>query len=239
MARMHGSQCRVYLGARDASDDLMSIDVKAEVETHESTTFAADGSKRFDAGLRGWSGELEAFYQPQSGGIGRQLEAVGDGTAGLGVLSIYDGDADAIGDTGVLGGEALFTSRGQPIKVNDLIKLSGSLQGVGRLGLVGKLLHVLDAETGDFTGDSLDNGASSAGGGRLNLHVTAATGEWTVSLEGSADDSDWSELAAVEEITAVGAHTVEVSGTVPRYLRIVGTEDSAGSLTFVGGFARY
>lgn len=239
MARQHGADVRVYLGARDASDDLMSIDLKADVETHDTTTFAADNAKRFDAGLRGWTGEIEAFYQPQSGGIGRQLEAIGDGTAGLGVLSVYDGDADAIGDAGYLGSEAIFTSRGQPIKINDLIKLSGSLQGSGRLGLHARLLHVLGAETVSFNGASLDNGASSANGGRANIHVTAVTGTWTFKVQHSTNDSVWADLITFAAVTAVGAQSIEVTGTINRYTRIIGTENVSGTVTLVGGLARY
>jgi hypothetical protein len=239
MARQHGKDIRVYLGGRDASDDLMSIDVKASVEVHDSTTFAAGGDKRFDIGLRSWTADVEAFYQPGTGGIGQQLEAIGSDAAGVGVLSIYDDDADAIGDTGILGSEAIFKSRGQPIRINDLIKLSGSLEGNGRLGLIGKLLHPHGSETVSFNGGSLDNGASSANGGRGSVHVTAVTGTWTLKVQHSTDNSVWSDLITFTAFSAAGAQTIEVTGTVNRYLRIIGTEDAAGTITFVGGFARY
>lgn len=239
MARMHGSDCRVYLGGRDASDDLMSIEPKATAETHESTSFASDGSKRFDGGLRAWTAELEALYQPQAGGIGRQLEAIGDGTAGLAVVSIFDGDADAIGDTGLLGSEAIFKSRGQPVKVNDLIKLSAALEGNGRLGLFGKLLHVHATRTVSFNGTSLDNGASSASGGRINVHVTSVSGTWTIKAQHAPDDSTWADLATFTAFTAIGAQSIEVAGTIDRYTRIIGTEDVSGTIVLVGGIARY
>lgn len=240
MARQHGKEVRIYLGERDASGDLASIDVTATADTHDATTFASADWKRFDPGLLGWTGKLEAFYDPASGGIGRQLEtALGNGTAGLGVLSIYDGDADAVGDTGVLGSEALFKSRMQPVRISDLIKLSGDLDGVGRLGLLGKLLLPHGAQTANFNGTSLDNGASSANGGRANIHVTAISGTWSFKVQHAPDDSTWADLVTFAAMTAVGAQTLEVSGTVDQYLRIIGTEDVAGSVTVVGGFARY
>ncbi len=240
MARQHGKDVRVYLGGRDASGDLVSIEVTAAVDTHDATTFASAGWKQFDPGLVGWTGKLEAFYDPASGGIGRQLEtALGANTAGLGVLSIFDGAANAVGDAGVIGSEALFKSRIQPIKVNDLIKLSGDLDGNGRLGLFGHLLLPHGTQTGSFDGASFDNGASSANGGRANLHVTSISGTWTFKVQDSPDDSTWADLIAFTAFTAIGAQSIEVTGTVDRYVRIIGTEDVAGTVVAVGGFARY
>jgi hypothetical protein len=46
-------------------------------------------------------------------------------------------------------------------------------------------------------------------------------------------------LITFTAFSAAGAQTIEVTGTVNRYLRIIGTEDAAGTITFVGGFARY
>jgi len=240
MARQHGKDVRIYLGGRDASGDLMSIDISATADTHDVTTFASADWKRFDPGLLGWSGKLEGFYDPASGGIGRQLEtALGSNTAGLGVLSIFDGDADAVGDTGVLGSEAIFKARQQPVAINDMVKLSGELEGNGRLGLNGKLLHPLAARTVTFNGSSLDNGASSANGGRANIHVTSITGTWTFKVQHSPDDSVWADLITFVAMTAIGAQTLEVSGTIDRYTRIIGTEDVSGAATIVGGLARY
>jgi hypothetical protein len=237
MARGHGKQVRVYLGSRDVSGDLSSIDITASAETHDRTTFASAGWKGFDGGLRSWNADFEAFYQPDVGGIGRQLEAVGDNTAGLGVLSVYDGDADAVGDYGWLGSEAVLASRGQPINVNDLIRLRGSLAGNGRAGMVARLLHPLGAESSTGNGSSVDNSASSANGGRANLHVTAATGSGTVICQHSADNSVWVDLITFTATAAATSETKEVDGTVNRYTRtrhVPGT-----SITYVMGLARY
>lgn len=236
--RAHGKDVRVYLGGRDASGDLMSIDPSATRDTHDATTFGtAAGWKRFDSGLYGWEAQLEAFYDPALGGIGRQLESIGVDTAGLGVLSLFDGGAAAVGDAGFLGSEAILTKRSTPIKVADLVKLAATLQGDGRAGLHGRLLHALAARTTAGQGASLDNGASSANGGRGNLHVTAATGAGVVKIQHSADGLSWSDLITFAAASALGAQSIEVSGTVEQFTRVDYAPGT--SLTFACGFARY
>lgn len=236
MARQHGKDVRVYYGSRDISDDLTSINAEATVEAPESTTLGQEWKRHDAGGLAGWTATLEGFYQPDSGGIGRQFE---DLLGTDGILSLYDGDADALGDAGVLFSAGVLKNRKQPINVNDLIKLSGEIQGNGRVGLHGRLLHPLGAETATGDTASLDNTASSGNGGRGTIHVTAATGTWTLKIQHSANDSTWADLITFTSVTGVTSQTVEVSGTVNRYLQLVFTEDSAGSCTFVGGFARY
>jgi hypothetical protein len=237
---MHGSQIRCYLGERDLSADVYQLDVAPLAEVHDTTTFADAGWRTADPGLFAWEGSLTGFYDPAAAGYGRQLEtALGSNTAGLGVLSLYEGDADAVGDAGVLGSEAVVAKRGQPVNVGDLVRLSATLRGNGRMGLFGKLLHPKSEDTVSTNGSSLDNSASSANGGRGNLHITAISGTWTIKIEHSANGSAWSTLIAFTQATAIGAQTVEVTGTVNRYLRATSTEDVAGSITFVCGFSRY
>lgn len=237
MARMHGSQCRVYIAERDASGDLTSVDVSAGVDTHDVTTFASAGWMEYAGGLGKAEVAVEGFYDPAVGGYGRQLEDL-LGTTG-GTISIYDGSADTLGDAGVLLPDGVLSKRGQPIKVSDFIKLSGTFTCTGRPGLQGRLLHPLATRTSTGTGSSYDNAASSANGGRANLHITAISGTWTIKVQHSPDGSAWSDLATFSGKTTAGGYTTEVTGTVNRYLRASYTEDVAGSITFVLGFARY
>ncbi len=238
MARMHGSQVRVYINGRDASGDLATVSPKPTAATHDTTTFAAGGWVQSDAGLLGCDCGIEAFYDPAAGGIGQQLEAIG----GAFVVSIFDGDANAIGDSGILLPAGPLETRETPIGVTDMVKLTGNVKGNGRPGLFAKLLHPLGAETGSGNGASLDNTASSASGGRATLHVTGITGTWTVTVQHSANNADWADLVTFTQVAEAGgitAETKEVSGDVNRYLRVAQTEDVAGTLTFVVGFARY
>ena len=237
MARMHGSDVRVYLGDRDASGDLSLISPRMAADVHSVTTFSSNGWKESDPGLVGWSVGLEGFYDPAASGYGRQLEDLLGTTRGI--VSIYDDDADAIGDKGWLSSDSVLTERAEPVSVADLIRLNGTLQGSGRAGLDGRLLHVSGEETITGNSSSLDGTASSANGGRANLHILAITGTWTIKVQDSTDDSAWNDLATFSSQTATTALTSEGTGTVDRYLRAEFTEDVAGSITFVLGFARY
>ena len=239
MARLHGHLCRAYLGARDISGDIASINPTFSAAAHDATTLGNEYIVN-DPGLKSWECSMDGFYDPAAGGVGRQFEDL-LGAVG-GVLSIYDGSADAIGDTGILCSDGVLTQRSQPINVADLIKLSGTLvaaTGGANVGLYGKLLHPLGEETGTGTEASLNHGGSTANGGRANLHITAITGTWTIKVEHSANDIAWADLATFSSKTAIGGSTLEVSGTVNQYLRASATEDVAGSATFVLGFARY
>jgi hypothetical protein len=238
LARIHGFACRVYLGERDISGDIISVAPKFGVATHDSTTFASGGWAESDAGLLNWTAEMEGFYDPAAGGIVEQLD---DLIGSEGVLSIYDGEANSIGDTGVLLSEGILENMSEPKTVSDLMKLSGTLKGNGRPGVYGKLLHPNGEETITGVEASLDNAASSADGGRATLHVLAITGTWTIAVEESSDDDTDAFEAKAEfaGITTPGAYTMEVTGTVERYLRASHTEDVAGSITYVLGFARY
>lgn len=234
MPRVHGKDVRVYLGTRDASGDLSSIDMQSMVETHDRTVFNNVDWKSFDPGLFSWTASFDAFYQPDAGGIGRQLEAVGDSF----ILSVYDGDADGVGDAGYLGSAGVLQQRGQPMSVGDLIKLSGSLTGSGRAAPNGRLLHPLATRTTGANGTSYDNSASSANGGRGNLHVTTyGSGTWTLKVQHSADNSTFADLITFSSVTGLTSETAEVSGTVNRYLRA--TWSGTGSAAFVIGFGRY
>jgi hypothetical protein len=121
--------------------------------------------------------------------------------------------------------------------VADLVKLGGTLKGNGRPGLMARLLHPLGAETGAGSGTSVDNAASSANGGRGNLHVTAATGSGTVKVQHSTDNAVWADLVTFTAATGATSETKEVTGTVNRYLRA--NHAPGTSITYVLGFARY
>lgn len=237
MVRMHGKNCRAYMYGSDINAYASAISLAAAADTHDRTTFADAGVHTSDPGLLGWTGSLEAFYDSAGG-----LFVIGEvvvGSGAFGLLSVYDGNADAVGDKGVLTSNAVGTLRGLPFKVADLTRENFTLQGTGRIGLDGVLLHPSGAETGTGTGASVDNAASSANGGRGNLHVIAVSGTWTLKVQHSTDDSVWADLVTFTSATSIFGETKEVAGTVNRYLRATWTEDVPGTITFVLGFARY
>lgn len=243
MARIHGSVCRVYWAQLDLSGEIGSIDVAATADTHDRTTFADAGVHTSDPGLLGWTATFEGFYDAASGTLARGMESnLGLSGTGVGILSIFDGNADAVGDRGILGSEGVLTQRGQPARVADLVRLSGAFAARGRVGIHAVLLHPNGLETVTGTGTSVNNGASSANGGRGNFHILppdSVTGTWTLKVQHSTNDSVWSDLITFTQIGATWTQSVEVTGTVNQYLRASWTEDASGSIRFVMGFARY
>lgn len=239
MSRQHGKDTRVYLDGRDASGDLTQIEPTIAADMHDVTTFGQEW-KVGDPGLLGWELAYTGFYDPAAAGFTLQMDALIGGP--IKALSIFTSDADAIGDTGLLFGPGILKEQGEPMTVADMVKETGSIQGVGRVGAYGKLLRVLAQDTVSTNGASLNNTGSSANGGRGNLHVTAVTGTWTIKIEESADNSNWNTLITFTAVAAAGGPTgesKEVTGAVKQYLRVTSTEDVAGSITFAVGFARY
>lgn len=241
MARSFGKDIRVYLGSRDVSGDLTTITINAMADTEDSTTFNNLGAHGFDAGLYGWEADVAGFYDGAAAGFGRQLETL-LGAAG-GVISVYDDLADAIGDKGILLSDGILSKRNQPIQVASLIKLTGSFKAAGnsaRPGLYGVLLQPLALKSATSAAASFDSGASSANGGRANFHVTAVTGTGgAIAISDSPDNVTFTDRCLLVGVVATGGYTVEMTGTVQRYLKADWTINGASSLTFVAGFARY
>lgn len=244
MARMHGKDVRVYLGKRDVSGDLVSIDVSASAETHDITTFASADHRQAKAGLQMWEASFAALYEteaaPNVTTIGRQLESlIGVNTAGAAVVSVYVDDANSPGNTGWLGGEATLTKMSQPVSVADLIKITATLQGNGGFGLNAALLSPLATVSTTTNGSSVDNGVATTAGYRANLHVTSVTGTGgTIKVQHSSDNTVWVDLTTFAAVTAATSETRNATGTVNRYARAVATINASSSVTFVVGIAR-
>lgn len=245
MARFHGSDCRVYLGYRDASADLVSVDVTATAEPVDVTTFGSNNWRSVDPGLASWEGSFSGFWETNTGAsattIERQIEnMLASDTAGRSLMSVYLGDADAVGDTGYLTSEAVLSKWASPIAVADLIKVTGTLKGNGRLGVDAVLLHPTGTDSTSANGSTFDGSALSSNGGRANLHVTAATGTGgIIKVQHSTNGSVWVDLITFTTTSTTTAETKTVTGTVNRYLRYISTINATSSLTFVVGFARY
>jgi len=245
VARLHGKDARVYLGGRDISGDIVSVDLSPSAETHDVTTFASSGWRAFDPGLGAWEASFSGFYQTNAGAtsttIGRQLEDIlGVNTTGASVLSIWLDSADAVGDSGFLASDAVASKIGEAIAIGDLIKSTATLKGTGRAALDARLLHPLATDSTSANGTSYDNAASSSNGGRANLHITAATGTGgVVKVQHSTNNSTWVDLVTFTTAAAIGCQTGTVTGTVNRYVRSISTINSSSSLTYVAGFARY
>lgn len=252
MSRLHGKDVRVYLGEYDRSSDLMEISFDLSGVVHERTTFGDAGVDTYDPGIPGYEVTAGAFYQPQSGGIGRQLESL----LSAFVLTIAGGAADAVGDPAWTFNPVL-TKVGTPAEIGNLVKATATWKGNGSAGVVGHLLHVLGQETITGNGSTVDASAAQVGYVRVNLHAMAVTGTWTITVQDSANDADWAMIGTFTSLSAAGSESLVVqqlyeSGSqyeepgltyddaraaIRRYRRVVHTEDVAGSITYAVALA--
>lgn len=129
-----------------------------------------------------------------------------------------------------------------------LLKAKGSFLISTAYDDQGKILKALSAVTADGNSQaaSVDNAASSAGGGAAYFVVRAltlgtATG-LTLKVMHSTDNVTFSALATAAAVTADGFEQVVVTGTVNRYLAglwdYAGTPDGSTTATIFIGFAR-
>lgn len=109
----------------------------------------------------------------------------------------------------------------------------------------GVILHALGAETATNAETGVDNGAETTVGGVFSVQVTAVTLDGatvTVSLDDSADNSNWLALAgATKTVTATGGFRIEVAGTIRQFVRAVTTVTDAGAgttLTYASALTR-
>lgn len=109
----------------------------------------------------------------------------------------------------------------------------------------GKMVHVKAARTAANTGThDVDGGAATAKGGYMVYHVFAGDGTATISIDDSADDSDWTALTnattGVIDCSAVtkGIKQCLVGATVRQYLRWQLLKGTATTVTFAIAFVR-
>ena len=237
MARAHGKDTRLYVNATDLSGYASAATPSIGADVHDSTNFGSSGWHESDGGLKMAAIGVETFHDPEAAAEDPILAAL-VGTDAAVVTAIFDG-GDAIGDWGWLIGAASLENYETTANVADLLKKRGQFRGSGSGGRC-VLLHVLGAETASVNSNSHDGAASSANGARGNLHVTSEVGggTWTVKVQHSADDAVWADLITFTNVTAAGAESVAVTGTVNRYLRCSLTKSGGTSITFALAVAR-
>lgn len=232
MSFKHGSNAAIIVNGSDLSAYFNSMDLKAESDTAESTTFQRDW-KTYIPGTAGGTMDLGGYYDPALAGTSPLRTAAGDlilaGPAGLSTL----GDLCRI--LKVRG-----TSYSESSPVGGIVAFKSSVLADGSIGF-GNLLHRLsDVETSDGSETSFAGPVGgSSNGGVAHLHVSAVADSVVVTIEHSTNNADWTTLVTFTSASAAGAERIEVSGTVNRYLRatwdITGASPSA---TFAVAMAR-
>lgn len=109
----------------------------------------------------------------------------------------------------------------------------------------GVLLHALSSASAANSSAGVDDrGAATTAGGYMVYQVTAGDGTATISIDDSADNSNWTALSGATtgsidcSTVKKGVVALGIGATVRRYLRWQIALGTAGSVTFATAFVR-
>lgn len=232
----HGKNTSVYLGAVDLSPYLTSVDLAADADTAETTTFHATW-KTVLTGAFSSKVDYAGYYDPLELQLGTYLAP--------GVLTYCPGGATAIGDR-VRMMSAMEVSFANSSPVGGVVGVKGSFTGDGVVGF-GDVLHPLGKDTNTTTGSQKDDGAGTTTGWTAHLHVISVDGgSWVIKLQDAAVSNTYTDLtggAFTAATTATSERLVGATTTTAlrRYVRYVATRSggTAGDgITFALAYSR-
>ncbi len=239
---------RVYVDGYDLSGYTRSI---GPLSIAFDSTTEATLSETVKGGLCGYAaitpGPLNGLFDSTAAGLHAVLNAPGAARTMLVAVGIRA--APAAGDQAFCG---VFQQSGYPaefpadgmVLANAEFGLSNVTSGPLGYGKAwGVLLHALSAETGANTGAGIDGGAATTNGGFFVYQIFSKNGTATLSVDDSADNSNWAALSgatsgSVSPSPAAGLVALSPTATVRRYLRWQLALGSATTVTFACAFVR-
>jgi hypothetical protein len=234
MAFVAGHRARVYVGEFDLSSVLNNVSAVRNADLSDVSCFG-DSDRDFLKTMQGASATLSGFLDIDAGKSEPVLSSFLTGTSTRAVSIFWD--ADAIGSPGICGA-GWEGSYEDSAPVDGVQAIAANLSFTGRVDRAVSL-HALGTETmaGAFT--SVNNLSSSSNGAVANLHVTAAgsSGTGTVLVQNSSDNMTFVTIGTFSNFTAVTSQTLEISGTVLRYVR-ANLSSARNTQTFAVAFGR-
>lgn len=233
MARYLSDVVAFWLGGYDLTTDSTSVEMASLARDVESTTLG-QAAEKFVSGIYGGEFSHDGILDGTAGQIN---------TAGAALIGTNPVATLAVSNTAgkrAMSGQVLETSFKTPAPLGGLVM--ATVTGVTD-GKVEQALVVQEkvTKTGNFDSASVDNAASSSGGGTGFLHIFAANGTADVVIEESSDDGGGDAFATVltfAQFSAVGSQRVAITSSVERYIRVALTLGTATSVTYAVTFAR-
>lgn len=132
--------------------------------------------------------------------------------------------------------EALATQLTIPSARGQTVNWQLAAQTTGDTDWNGVILEDETSVTQDTDGTTVDNGAATSNGAAVHLHVTAFSGLTSddITIEASTTGAFGGEettLFTFAQVTGLTSERLTVTGTVPRYLRVVDDVTGTGSIT--------
>lgn len=228
---------RLLAGGYNMSCDMRSVSSFGVTHDQADVTAWCDETKQYLAGagtvmLDGFS----ALFNNTESAIGPVDAGSHVALAGLGsqYVSVFLGmrAAPAVGDDTF---SAAFEQGGYTTSpaISDAVAVEASFYGSGVLPLStyvwGKALATGAAWAATTNGESVDNGVLTSNGYIAFLHITQtaaaqASNDWAFKIEHGTNDSTWATLGTfTADGSEITAERITGSGTVNRYVRLVGT----------------
>lgn len=233
MAFRSSRQARCYVGSLAAAAYARSASVSSSAEMLDVTTLA-DDDKEFLVGL-----DTSTFS------IDGPLDVDGSSNGQYDVLQSQQAATDPtvisylpLGDDGsVWLIESHQTALDTSSSVSGTVDWSVTAQTTGVTDMAGVVLENNTTVTADTDGTANTGPVGGTSNGAVfHLHVTAFSGFTSddIIVEGSTSGAFAGEettVATFTQVTGLTSERVEVTGTVPRYLRVVDDVTGTGSVT--------
>lgn len=234
MAFVAGRRAKVLIGEFDLSAFLNNVSAVRNADLVDVSVFG-DQDREFLKTMQGASATLSGFIDTVAGASEPVLSSFLTGTSTRAVSIFWD--ADAIGSPGICGA-GWEGSYENSAPVDGVQAIAANLAFTGRVDRAVSL-HALGVETGTGVYTAVDSGASSSNGAVANLHVTAAgaSGTGTVLIQDSADNMTFATIGTFSNFTAATSQTLEIAGTIRRYVR-ANLSSARNTQTFAVAFGR-
>jgi hypothetical protein len=234
MAFVAGRRAKVLIGEYDLSAYLNNVSAVRNADLADVSVFG-DQDREFLKTIQGASATLSGFIDTVAGASEPVLSSFLTGTSTKAVSIFWD--ADAIGSPGICGA-GWEGSYEDSAPVDGVQAIAANLAFTGRVDRAVSL-HALGIETGTGAYTSVDNGAATTNGAVANLHVTNAgsSGTGTVLIQDSADNMSFLTIGTFSNFTAATSQTLEISGTIRRYVR-ANLSSARNTQTFAVAFGR-
>jgi len=234
MAFVAGRRAKVLIGEYDLSAFLNNVSAVRNADLADVSVFG-DQDREFLKTMQGASATLSGFIDTVAGASEPVLSSFLTGTSTQAVSIFWD--ADAIGSPGICGA-GWEGSYEDSAPVDGVQAIAANLAFTGRVDRAVSL-HALGVETGTGAYTAVDGGAATTNGAVANLHVTAAgaSGTGTVLIQDSADNMSFLTIGTFSNFTAASSQTLEISGTIRRYVR-ANLSSARNTQTFAVAFGR-
>ena len=239
MAFKHGKNGDVLVAQYDLSAYLNEVTASQSIDTAETSTFASN-AKTYITGQNDGTLSFSGLWDGGAGAVDEIFRNIVDNDLTPSITVAQDGGL-VFGARCILG-SAKQTKYEIGIPVGDVVSLSGDFQITNGMR-TGVLLAAASTLSATANGTAVDNAAATSIGATANLHVTANARSATtvIKIQHSVDNSTWADLITFSTIaiSTTTSETIQVSGTVNRYLRAQTTIASGtGNITFTASLAR-